>query len=174
MVWHAGSPVSEVPLVGRAFSDADDRAGGGPDGPVAVISYAFWQRRFGGALDAVGRSVTFDGVPFTIIGVTRPEFSGPEIGRAFDAIVPIASEPLVRRNDSFLEDSGVTFLTIIARLRADQTIDTATAGLRRVQPEIRDATLGEMGRYVSRSAVDRYLRAPFVLASVSHTVPFRR
>ena len=44
-----------------------------------------------GAPDAVGRSVTFDGVPFTIVGVTRPEFSGPEIGRIFDAIVPKVS-----------------------------------------------------------------------------------
>jgi predicted permease len=167
-VWASGSffeTLGEVPLVGRAFSDADDRAGGGPDGPVAVISYAFWQRRFGGALDVAGRTVTFDGVPFTIVGVTRPEFSGPEIGRIFDAIVPIANEPLVRRNDSFLDNSGTTFLTIIARLRPDQTIETATAGLRRVQPEIREATLGDIGRFGSQGSVDRYLRTPFVLAN---------
>jgi predicted permease len=169
-VWASGSffdTLGVSPLIGRTFSDADDRAGGGSAGPVAVISYGFWQRRFGGALDAVGRSITFDGVPFTIIGVTRPEFSGPEIGRAFDAIVPIASEPLVRRNDSFLDDSGVTFLTIIARLGADQTIDTATAGLRRVQPEIREATLGEIGRFGSRAPSYRYLRAPFVRSNAA-------
>ena len=41
-----------VPAVlGRTFTEADDARGGGPDGPVAVISYAMWQRRYGGAPD---------------------------------------------------------------------------------------------------------------------------
>jgi len=42
-------------MLGRTFNDADDARGGGPDGPVAVIGYGFWQRRFGGAADALGR-----------------------------------------------------------------------------------------------------------------------
>src|SRR5206468_9840406 len=48
------------PILGRGFTDADDRRGGGPDGPVSVISYAFWQRRFGGAADTVGRRLTLE------------------------------------------------------------------------------------------------------------------
>ena len=44
--------------LGRTFTEADDRPGGGPDGPVAVISHGFWQRRFGGAPDAIGRTLT--------------------------------------------------------------------------------------------------------------------
>ena len=43
------------PLLGRTFTDADDRRGGGPDGPVAVVSYALWQRRFGGAAGPMAR-----------------------------------------------------------------------------------------------------------------------
>ena len=42
------------PVLGRTFSDADDRRGGGPDGPVAVVSHDFWQRRYGGAADVRG------------------------------------------------------------------------------------------------------------------------
>src|SRR5215218_6144597 len=42
------------PLLGRAFTEADDRRDGGPDGPVAVISHGFWQRRYGGAADVLG------------------------------------------------------------------------------------------------------------------------
>src|SRR5438067_4653487 len=49
-----------APVVGRTFTDADDRRGGGPDGPVAVVSYAFWQRRFGGAADVIGRRLTLE------------------------------------------------------------------------------------------------------------------
>src|SRR5580704_5663955 len=44
-------------FIGRTFSDADDRRGGGPDGPVAVISYGFWQRQFSGSASAIGRTV---------------------------------------------------------------------------------------------------------------------
>ena len=122
-IWASGSffETLGVPaLLGRTFTDADDaRRGGGSDGPVAVISYGFWQRRFGGAPDVVGRTLSLDGVAFTIVGVTRPEFSGPEVGRLFDAIVPLGTEPLVRGTDSFLDDSGVTFLTMVARLGPD-------------------------------------------------------
>src|SRR3954451_6744743 len=44
-------------MLGRTFTEADDARGGGPDGPVAVISYSFWQRRFGGTADVLGTSL---------------------------------------------------------------------------------------------------------------------
>ena len=150
--------------LGRTFADADDRPGGGPDGPVAVISYRFWQQRFDGAADVVGRALTVDDVPFTIVGVMPRSFSGPEIGRAFDVVLPLGNEPAVRGRDSFLDSSGITFLTIIARLRPEQSMDEAAAGLRQVQSQIRDATIGDIGRFGSRASADRYLKAPFVLA----------
>ncbi len=165
-IWASGSffeTLGVQPLLGRTLSDTDDVRGGGPDGPVAVIGYGFWQRRFGGAPDVVGRTLSLEGVSFTIVGVTRPEFSGPEVGRLFDAIVPIGTEPLVRGADSFLDDSGVTFLTMMARLGTNQSAESATAGLRQVQSQIRDATLGDIGRFGSRDAIDRYLKAPFTL-----------
>ena len=58
--------------------------GGGRDGAVAVVSYNFWQRRFGGAADIVGRTLTIERVPFTIVGVSPAGFFGPDVGRAFD------------------------------------------------------------------------------------------
>jgi putative ABC transport system permease protein len=166
-LWASGSFFETVgvrTLVGRTLSDADDQRGGGPAGPVAVISARFWQRQFAGAPDVIGQPLRLDGVPFTIVGVAAAEFSGPEIGRRFDVAVPIADEPLMRGRDSFLDSSGTSFLTIIARLRADQTVESATAELRRAQPQIRDATLGDYGRFSSREAIDRYLSSPFTLA----------
>jgi putative ABC transport system permease protein len=167
-IWASGSffETLGVPaFVGRTFSDADDRPGPQSDGPVAVIGYGFWQRRFGAAPDIVGRALMLDDVPSTIVGVTPPDFAGPEVGRSFDVIVPVGNEPLARGRDSFLDSSGITFLTIIARMRPDQSLESATAGLRRVQPQIREATLGDIGRFGSRAAIDRYLKAPFALAA---------
>ena len=83
-LWASGRifEVLGVPAVlGRTFTAADDRRGGGPDGPVAVISYGFWQRRFGGAGDVIGRSLIVERVPFTIVGVTPPQFFGVDVGR---------------------------------------------------------------------------------------------
>src|SRR5262245_40100292 len=136
-------------LLGRTLQEGDDRPGGGASGPVAVIGYGFWQRRFGGSADAVGRVRTLDGVAFTIVGVTPPDFAGPEIGRRFDVVAPLSTEPLVRGHDSFVKDSGITFLTIVARLGPEQSVDAATASLRGVQPQIREATLGEIRGFLS-------------------------
>src|SRR5688572_11190155 len=62
------------PILGRVLTSADDVRGGGPNGAVAVISHAFWQRRYGGAKDVVGRTQMIDRVPFTIAGVLPPGF----------------------------------------------------------------------------------------------------
>src|SRR5262249_7938213 len=118
------------PILGRTFSGADDRRGGGPDGPVAVISYRFWQQRFGGASDIVGRLLTVENVPLRIVGVTPPEFFGADVGRTFDLVVPLAIEPLISRNETRLSNPATAWLDIIARLKPDQTIDAATLAIR--------------------------------------------
>ncbi len=166
-IWASGSffdTFGVPPLIGRTFSDADDVRNGGAAGPVAVISYGLWQTRFGSAPDVLGRPLRIDGVPFTIVGVTPAHFTGPEIGRTFDVIVPLENEPRLRAADSFLDSSGVTFLTIVARLGTNQSVDRATAEVRAAQPQIREATLVDIGKFGSREAIDRYLKAPFVLS----------
>jgi len=61
------------PLLGRVFSEEDDRPGAAV---VVVLSYDFWRRELGGAADVPGRSVTIDGTPATIIGVMPRRFAG--------------------------------------------------------------------------------------------------
>ena len=58
---------------GRMFTPDDD--GAAPDGPVAVISHRLWRQRFAGANDIVGRQLTLQRVPFTIVGVMPPDSS---------------------------------------------------------------------------------------------------
>jgi predicted permease len=72
--------------MGRTFTPDEDRAPGA--GPVAVISDAYWERRFGRARDVVGRTLTMSGTAFTIIGVTPGGFSGEWTGRPADLWVP--------------------------------------------------------------------------------------
>ncbi len=72
--------------VGRTFTPEEDRAPGA--GPVAVISDAYWDRRFGRARDVLGRTLTISGTAFTIIGVTPRGFGGEWTGRPADIWVP--------------------------------------------------------------------------------------
>ena len=83
-------------ILGRTFTEADDQRRGGKDGPVVVVSYAFWQRHFGGAADVVGRPLVLNRVTLTVIGVTPPEFTGIEQGQTYDVALPLGLEPLMR------------------------------------------------------------------------------
>jgi predicted permease len=153
-----------VPAVlGRTFSDRDDERGGGPDGPVAVISHRYWQRQFGGAANVIGQSLRLEGVAFTIVGVTAPDFFGMEVGRSFDVVIPLQTEPLLRGGDSVLGEAASNFLSIAARLRPDQSLEAAAAALRGVQSEIRSATVGPW----EKGVVDGYLTAPFTVLPAS-------
>ena len=143
--WVTGSFFETVgvrALLGRTFSEDDDRPGGGAAGPVMVISYGFWQRRFGGVPDVIGRRLAIRGVPVSIIGVTPPDFSGFDIGRAFEAALPVSDEPLINGRDSMVS-GGVFMVRIIARLKPAQTIESATTGLRAAQPAIQAAAAAD-------------------------------
>jgi predicted permease len=128
-----------VPAVlGRTFTPADDRPGGGPAGPVAVISYRFWQRRFGGASSVIGERLVVDGAPVTIVGVTPPEFFGVDVGRAFDVALPLETEPVIRGTRSTLRRSR---LLIMLRLETGQSLEAGTAMIRGLQPAILGVTV---------------------------------
>ena len=130
------------PILGRTFTEADDRRGGGPDGPVAVISYRFWQRRFDGAADVLGQTLTVERVPFTIVGVTPPDFFGIDVGRTFDVAIPIGTEPLIRGKESSLDRRSNWWLNVMvaAEARTDRSMP-APRRIRGVQPQIREATM---------------------------------
>jgi len=82
-----------TPLLGRGIDDADE-----PDGAarVAVISYAYWTRQFARDPYIIGKNVALNGIPFTIVGVTPPEFYGAQPGTAPDIWMAFADRPNLR------------------------------------------------------------------------------
>jgi len=76
--------------LGRVLTEADDQTLGGH--PVAVISHGFWQKRLGGNLAAVGKTVSIDNIAYSIVGVAPKEFFGTTVGSAPDLWVPLAME----------------------------------------------------------------------------------
>ena len=149
---------------GRTLAPADDSTA--PSGPVAVISHRFWRQHFGGADDAVGRQLTLQlqrqRFPFTVVGVMPPGFSGVDVDRMADVVLPFAAEPLLLGRESVLPSVGRSWLEMMVRLKPRQTIEQANAALRGVQPQIRDAVLPGLRGNPAFAA--RYLADPLALA----------
>jgi predicted permease len=129
---------------GRVLSPDDDQfpAVGGPAGPVAVISYRYWQRRFAFDPSVVGRNVTLNGVPVTIVGVSPPKFFGVVPTLHPDLTLPIVLQPRVYPSTStelWIHGDEGSILTydltdtygppIVARLKDGVSIDRAQAEL---------------------------------------------
>jgi len=111
---------------GRIFTADDDRT----VPAYAVISYSYWQRRFGGHPDVVGRTFTLRNTVLTIIGVTPPTFIGETIGQEPDFWVPIRMQPAVRAGDDLLHDTPPTktmWLHVFGRLKPGVTPERAGA-----------------------------------------------
>jgi putative ABC transport system permease protein len=124
--------IGEVPMFGRAFRPADDRRGGEA---VVVLSHGFWQRRFGGSRDVIGRSMTLNDGVWTIVGVMPSTFRGPEA--IYHGNIELWF-PLGRIDDA-LDDRGSAFLQMIGRLAEGRTIEAAHAELQSIGAAIGEA-----------------------------------
>jgi len=112
---------------GRTFTSEDEK--NQKSGAAALISYAYWRRRFGLSPAAVGRSITLGRTVFTIVGVAPEGFSGAEIGYAPDIYVPMTMEPAFRDDRSWLDQPGFHWLRIVGRLKPDVRRPEARADL---------------------------------------------
>ncbi|HSM60770.1 MAG TPA: ABC transporter permease, partial [Longimicrobiales bacterium] len=115
------SAVGWSPVIGRGFTEEEDRAGGPA---VVMVSHGLWERRFGGAPDVVGRSLRIGERPHVVVGVLPPDFSFPQVSRTPEVLVPLA----MRVDPS---DEGENW-SAIARLRPDVSHEAAAADVGRL------------------------------------------
>jgi macrolide transport system ATP-binding/permease protein len=118
------------PAAGRLIAGDDDKAGAPA---VAVVSYSFSQRRFGGAANAEGQSILINNVPFTVIGVAPPEFFGIDPAALPDYYLPMHANLLLQLGpilsaNSYL-DQNFYWIEIMARLRPGVSMEHAQATL---------------------------------------------
>jgi putative ABC transport system permease protein len=121
------------PFLGRLISPSDDPEDAQVGCAGAVdLSYSFWQRRYGGDASVIGKTLTLDGHPFPILGVTPPTFYGVAVGNRFDVAVPICAEPIIDGQYSFITGSDSRedwWLSIFGRLKPGWTLRRASAQL---------------------------------------------
>jgi predicted permease len=124
--------------LGRTLLPSDDRQP--PGEAVAVLSDAYWARRFGRDPSVVGRTFRFRGAAFTIVGVAPRAFSGETVGEALDVWMPLSAQP--RAPSWVWEGHSTTWLRILARRQPGITLAQARAGLEPVYARIRDEIAG--------------------------------
>jgi predicted permease len=121
---------------GRLISVADDVTPGAH--PIAVISHDFWQTRFAGQPDVIGREIRLNGHVFTIVGIAPAGFPGPQLGSVRNLYVPMMMQAIMRppragysgeQNPDLLRNPTNSWLTGIGRLKPGVTPDQARAEL---------------------------------------------
>jgi predicted permease len=116
--------------LGRLFGEADDEPSASP---VAVISHAYWRKRFAGEPSAIGRVVSINGHMVTIVGVTPADFAGIErLGAdAPDVTLPLAFDavfaPPVRLEISRMQQPTNWWLQLVGRLKPEISVEQVRA-----------------------------------------------
>ncbi|HTM51013.1 MAG TPA: ABC transporter permease [Bryobacteraceae bacterium] len=116
------------PAAGRLIDSDDDRPGAAP---VAVISFAASQNRFGGPSGAIGQAILVDNIPFTLIGVAPPDFFGVDPAAAPDLYLPLHANVLVEGAGAarMYGDGNFYWIEMMGRLRPGVSVAQAQAAL---------------------------------------------
>ena len=114
--------LGRTPALGRLF--LPDEAVAGKD-QVALVSYAFFQRRFGADPHALGRSIALSGKSYTVVGVLPPDFHLPALFQGFDVRRPDIWLPMSESFDAASEVNRLNY--VVARLREGASIERARA-----------------------------------------------
>jgi len=117
------------PAPGRALAAGDDRPGSGA--PVAVIAHGLWQRRFGGDPGLLGRTITLNGQPITVVGIAPEGFHGALTLRRSELWLPLALEDrmLAGTLAAWFDLRGALMLGVIGRLAEGVSREQAGSSL---------------------------------------------
>ena len=160
------------PRLGRLLTPDDNRVIGGH--PVAVLSDAFWRKRFDASPEALGREFTLNGSRFTVVGVAPEGFAGAWIETPVDVWLPLTMQADVRYIGNYsasnadpekpwLPQDGIRWLEFITRAeRSDAAEQVAISSV------FRTAVLREVEEITDPKARDLYLDRRLILAPYAH------
>ena len=131
------------PELGRLILPSEGAVAGAD--PVLVISYSYWKSRFAGDAAVIGKNVSVNGHPMTIVGVTPKGFHGPAASIDFQGYMPLAMAPALQdAAKDFLTDSKSSSVEVLARLKAGVTVGQVQPVLQVVSQRLSEPNRGEM------------------------------
>ncbi len=137
-------------IEGRTFSASEDQPNGGH---VVILSYGYWQRRFGADPHLVGNTLSIGGAPHTVVGILSPRFRMPEVEPPPDLWLPFQIDPY--------SSEQAHLLWVAGRLKADRSIGEATSQLRLAAEDFRrryPAMIGPEGSFGAEPYQDVLVR----------------
>jgi predicted permease len=118
------------PLLGRTIAEEDDNPAAQP---AAVLSYRYWQNRFGADRSVIGKQIKLNQTTYTIVGVTPPAFNGSsQVDYRPDIFVPVAFEQTLLGEATAMDrpgKPGMWWLHLMGRLKPGATIEQARDSL---------------------------------------------
>jgi predicted permease len=152
------------PWLGRLFTDDDDRIPGGH--PVAVLSYGYWQRRFGSDPSVIGKQIILNARPMTVVGVTPPGFYGTELARDPGVRVPMMMATIFRPVPANrLQNPRHRWMTIMARLGPEISGSMAQVAIDVLYRQTLEAELAQSSTNLTEHDRKRALGAKIELVS---------
>ena len=152
------------PGAGRLIAPSDDLVKNGS--PVVVLSYAFWQKRFGGSRDVIGQTISVNSHPFTIIGVAPAGFRSAVVGEAPSIFVPITMAEQAFPGSNVLGEWRFRWLNLVGRLKTGESLDQAQAQLAPVWHSLREEDLQRVlakSKGMLKAKRDQFLASPLSL-----------
>jgi putative ABC transport system permease protein len=157
------------PAVGRLFVPSDDVA---PEAnPVAVISFIYWQRRFGADPHIVNQSISINGHPFTVIGVVEPGFYSLASGDSPAIFAPMMMKAQITPGWNDLDARRSQWLNIVGKLKPGLNREQAQAGIDPLWHSIRTEELAQRGDSSTRFRDDFLTNSHLFLDDGSKGIP---
>ena len=154
---------------GRTLSDTDDQAPGAT--PYVVVSHDYWKRRLESDPRAIGRKITLNGSPFSIVGIARPGFIGEIVGTRTEIWIPLSMQEQVNPGRSFGDHWEISWLLLMGRTRPGVTISAAQA---EVQGIFRRLIAAQPPTLVSADSAEELLRAEVPVTSGANGFSYLR
>lgn len=154
------------PAMGRLLLESDDEAQ--EKNPVVVLSYGYWQRRFGSDPRIVNDTILVNSHPFTVVGIAPPGFKSFVVGTSPNIFAPMMMKPQITPGWNDLDNRRSIWLNVIGRLKPGMTLQQAQTGLAPLWHSLREDELKAM------SNVTPKVRDNFLTKSQMQLIPAAR
>ncbi len=147
---------------GRTLTPADEGAPGAS--PVVVVGHQFWREKLGGDPAVLGRSISINTTPFSIVGIAPPEFGGEVVGQRTDLFIPITMQASIHLGRPNLDQWESAWLQLIGRLKPGKTSREVRAEMNGIYGRVLAA---EQGRGITDDNINERTERPIEVAAGS-------
>lgn len=156
-----------TPVLGRMLGQEDETAAGA--NPVAVLSYGYWTRRFGNDGSVLNKQITVNGTLLTVVGVTKVEFTGVQVGQVPDIFIPITMKAQMTPSWNGLDDRKSHWVAIMGRMKPDMSIAASQTAIQTAFHPLLEAEVQLEG--IPPKVQPRFLARKLLLEPGSHGRP---